>query len=109
MRSSNRSAVAAAVLGALAILTLPVAVAAAQRSAQLELLRTLYVAVPVDLVLALAAVSLARRARLDRARQVQPRGVKLGRLARVLAYIGLYAAVTGALALGVYGILRWAQ
>jgi hypothetical protein len=109
MRSSNRTAGVAALLGALAILVLPVSVVAAQVSAQLDLLHTLYVAVPVDLVLALAAVALARRARLDRARQVQPRGTRLGRLARVLAYVGLYAAVTGALALGVYGILRWAQ
>lgn len=109
MRSSSRAAGVAAVLGAVAILVLPVSVVAAQRSSQLDLLHTLYVAVPVDLALALVAVLLARRARLDRARQVTPRGVKLGRLARVLAYIGLYAAVTGALALGVYGILRWAQ
>jgi hypothetical protein len=97
------------VLGALAILVLPVSVVAAQVSSQLDLLHTLYVAVPVDLVVALGALSLSRRARLDRARQVQPRGVRLGRLAGVLAWIGLYVAVTGALALGVYGILRWAQ
>jgi hypothetical protein len=109
MRSSSRTAGVAAVLGVLAILVLPVSVVAAQVSSQLDLLHTLYVAVPVDLALALAAVGLARRARMERARQVSPRGVKLGRLARVLAYIGLYAAVTGALALGVYGILRWAQ
>jgi hypothetical protein len=109
MRSSSRTAGVAALLGALAILVLPVSVVAAQVSSQLDLLHTLYVAVPVDLALALAAVGLARRARLERARQVAPRGVKLGRLARVLAYIGVYAAVTGALALGVYGILRWAQ
>jgi hypothetical protein len=109
MRSSSRTAGLAVVLGAVAILVLPVAVVAAQASAQLDLLHTLYVAVPVDVAIALVAVILSRRARLDRARQVTPRGVKLGRLARVLAYIGLYAAVTGALALGVYGILRWAQ
>jgi len=109
MRSSSRSAGLAAVLGVLAILVLPVSVVAAQISSQLDLLHTLYVTVPVDLALALAAVGLARRARMERARQVSPRGVKLGRLARVLAYVGLYAAVTGALALGVYGILRWAQ
>jgi hypothetical protein len=109
MRSSSRTAGLAAALGALAILVLPVAVVASQVSSQLDLLHTLYVAVPVDLALALAAVALARKARLDRARQVTPRGARLGRLARVLAYIGLYAAVTGALALGVYGILRWAQ
>jgi hypothetical protein len=109
MRSSSRSAGIAAALGALAILVLPASVIAAQRSAQLDLLHTLYVAVPVDLVIALIAVTLVRRTRLDQARQVQPRGVKLARLARVLAYVGLYVAVTGALALGVYGLLRWAQ
>jgi hypothetical protein len=109
MRRSSRSAGVAALLGALAILILPVAVVAAQRSAQLDLLHTLYVAVPVDVAVALIAVTLVRRTRLDQARQVQPRGRKLARLARVLAYVGLYAAVTGALALGVYGILRWAQ
>jgi hypothetical protein len=109
MRSSSRSAGVAALLGAVAILVLPVAVVAAQVSAQLDLLHTLYVAVPVDVVLALTAVTMVRRTRLDQARQVQPRGIKLARLARVLAYLGLYVAVTGALALGVYGILRWAQ
>jgi len=109
MRRSNRSAGIAALLGALAILILPVSVVAAQRSSQLDLLHTLYVAVPVDLAVALIAVTLVRRTRLGQARQVQPHGRKLARLARVLAYIGLYAAVTGALALGVYGILRWAQ
>lgn len=109
MRSSSRSAAFAALLGALAILVLPVSILAAQATSQLDLLHTLYVAVPVDLALALAAVSLARRSRLDRARQVQPRGARLGRLARVLAYVGLYLAVTGALALSVYGVLRWAQ
>jgi ABC-type transport system involved in cytochrome c biogenesis permease subunit len=109
MRSSSRTAGIAALLGALAILVLPISVVAAQVSSQLDLLHTLYVTVPVDLALALAAVGLARRARLERARQVSPRGVTLGRFARVLAYVGLYAAVTGALALGVYGILRWAQ
>ena len=109
MRRASRAAGAAAVLGAVAILVLPVSVVAAARSAQLDLLHTLYVAVPVDVALALIAVLLTRRARLDQARQVQPHGVKLVRLARVLAYVGLYAAVTGALALGVYGVLRWAQ
>jgi hypothetical protein len=109
MRSSSRSAGVAALLGALAILILPLSVVAAQISAQLDLLHRLYVAVPVDVAVALTAVLLVRRTRLDQARQVQPRGVKLVRLARVLAYAGLYVAVTGALALGVYGILRWAQ
>ena len=31
------------------------------------------------------------------------------RTARILAWAGLYAGVTGALALGVYGVLRLAQ
>ncbi len=109
MRSSSPSAGAAAVLGVVALVTLPVAVVAAQVSSRLGLLQALYVAVPVDVVLALAALGAERRARFGRARRVQPGGAVVGRTARVLAYVGAYAAVTGALALGVYGILRWAQ
>jgi len=98
----------AALLGALALLTLPAAVLAAQFTS-LGLLQTLYVAVPVDVALALGALGAQRRARADRARRVRQGSAALLRTARVLAYLGAYVAFTGALALGVYGILRWAQ
>jgi len=83
-------------------------VTAAQVTA-LGLVETLYVVVPVDAVLALAALGAERRARFARARRVRPGGAALVRIARVLAYLGAYAALTGALALGVYGLLRWAS
>jgi ABC-type transport system involved in cytochrome c biogenesis permease subunit len=107
MRSS-RAARAAVLLGVLAVLAIPVGVAAAQAS-RLRLLETLYVVVPVALVLGLSALASSRRARFAAARSVVPRG-RLGlRGARVVAWGGLYAGVTGGLALAVYGVLRWAQ
>ena len=107
MRSSSRAARAAVLLGALAVIAIPAAVAAAQLTKGLRLLENLYVAVPVACILGLAAVSAARRARFQAARSVRSGG-RL-RAARFLAWAGLYAGVTGALALGVYGVLRWAQ
>jgi len=49
----------------------------------------------------------ARRARLNAARTLSAAG-GVG-FARVVAWSGAYAGLTGALALAVYGILRWAQ
>ena len=107
MRSNRGAARAAVVLGALAVLTIPAGVVAAQLSAQLRLLETLYVVVAVAVVLGLAALYAARRARLNAARTLSAAG-GVG-LARVVAWSGAYAGITGALALAVYGILRWAQ
>jgi hypothetical protein len=96
------------VLGVLAVLAIPAGVVAAQATS-LRLLETLYVVVPVAFVLGLAAVGASRRARFQAARSIVPRG-RLGlRTARLLAWAGLYAGVTGGLALAVYGVLRWAQ
>ncbi len=107
MRSNRGAARAAVVLGALAFLTIPAGVVAAQLSAQLRLLETLYVVVTAAVVLGLLALYAARRARLNAARTLSAAG-GVG-LARVVAWSGAYAGVTGALALAVYGILRWAQ
>jgi hypothetical protein len=109
MRSSRTGAGAAALLGALALITLPAAVAATRFSDRLELLRTLYVAVPVAVVLALAGLGAERRARYRRARRVSPGGTALPRAARLLVFLAVYVSITAALALGVYGLLRWAQ
>ena len=94
-------------LGALAVLAIPAGVLAAQFSAQLRLLETLYAVVPAALVLGLLALYAARRARLNAARTLSAAG-GVG-VARLVAWTGAYAGVTGALALAVYGILRWAQ
>jgi hypothetical protein len=107
MRSSKAAARAAVLLGALAVLAIPVGVGASQRSHSLRLLETLYVTVPVSVGLGLLALLASRRARYNATRSLTPRH-GLG-LARVAAWAGLYAGVTGALALAVYGVLRWAQ
>jgi len=107
MRSNNGAARAAVLLGALAVIAIPVGVLAAQVSAQLRLLETLYVVVGAASVLGLLALCAARRARLNAARTLSAAG-GVG-FARVVAWAGAYAGITGALALAVYGILRWAQ
>jgi protein-S-isoprenylcysteine O-methyltransferase Ste14 len=104
--SSSRSARAAFFFGVLATLAIPAGVVAAQYLNGVALLRALYFAVPAACVLALVAVVCARRARFSAARSVRGGSA---RTARVVAWTGMYAGVTGALALAVYGALRWAQ
>jgi protein-S-isoprenylcysteine O-methyltransferase Ste14 len=105
MRSNKGAARAAVFLGALAVLTIPAGVVAAQVSARLRLLETLYVVVATAFVLGLAGLFAARRARLTASRSLSGGG-GVG-LARVVAWAGAYAGVTGGLGLAVYGILRW--
>jgi hypothetical protein len=109
MSSSSATARVGAFVGLLAVLAIPAAVIAAQVLEGVALLRALYVAVPVALVLALISLVLARRARLAQARRVDGGGAGAVKTARILAWAGLYAGVTGALALGVYAVLRLAQ
>ena len=109
MSSSSGTARAGAFTGLLAVLAIPAAVVAAQVLSGVVLLRALYVGVAVAVVLALIALLLGRRARIAQARRVDGRGAGAVRTARILAWAGLYAGVTGALALGVYGVLRLAQ
>jgi hypothetical protein len=108
MRSSKAAARAAVLLGVLAVVAIPVSVVAAQVSGRLRLLETLYVTVPATVVVGLLALLASRRARYNAARSLSAGGSGL-RSARIAAWAGLYAGVTGALALGVYGVLRWAQ
>ena len=104
--SRARGGRAAAIFGALAVLAIPVDVAVAKYLNGVELLRSLYVAVPVSAVLALMALTAARRARLARARSVYAGN---GRWGARLAWAGLYCAVTGGIALAIYAGLRAAQ
>ena len=109
MSSSSRKAGGervAVIFGALAVLTIPADVAVSRYLNGVELIRSLYVAVPVAAVLALTALTAARRARLARARSVYAGNGGWG--AR-LAWAGLYCAVTGAIALAIYGGLRAAS
>src|SRR5947209_2276780 len=106
MSSSRGAARAAAVLGGIGVLAIPAAVLASHGLSGVSLLRTLYVAVPVAFVLGLVAVAISRRARFASARSVFADRLGPVRAARVLAWLGVYAGVTGALALAVYWILR---
>jgi hypothetical protein len=93
-------------LGLLAVLAIPVDVLVARYVKGVRLLESLYVAVPVAAVFALTALAASRRARFVRARSVYGEG---GRWATRMAWAGVYAAVTGGIALAVYGGLRAAQ
>ena len=109
MPGSSRAARAAVFLGALAVLVIPAAVFGERLVHGATLLHALYVAAPVAVSLGLVAVLLARRARFASARSVRPDAGGPLRLARAFAWAGLYAGITTALALGVFGVLRWAQ
>jgi hypothetical protein len=107
MSSSRRGSGRAAILfGLLAVLAIPVGIAIAQYVKGVRLLQSLYVAVPVAAGLALIALAAARHARFVRARSVYGEG---GRWPARFAWAGVYAAVTGGVALAVYGGLRAAQ
>lgn len=107
--SSSRPARIALVLGVLAVLVVPAAVAGAQALAGVSLLQSLYVAAPVSSVLGLLALFASRRARLASTRSIRPGDAGPVRSGRIAAWAGLYVGVTTALALGVYGVLVWAQ
>src|SRR3954447_21652833 len=106
MSSSSGTARVGALAGLLAVLAIPAAVVAAQVLNGVVLLRALYVGVATAVALALISLLLARRARIAQARRIDGGGGGAVRTARILAWAGLYAGLTGALALAVYGILR---
>ncbi len=103
--SSSRAARAATVLGVLALAALPVGSVISSRVSGIGLLEAMEVAVPAAVVLGLAAVAAARRARFALERSVRRQGEKAVRTARFVAWFGLYVACTGAIALGFYGLL----
>jgi hypothetical protein len=105
MSSSKVPARIAILLGVVALLAIPAAGLAAWRT-KVTLLHSLYEAVPVAIAAGLLAVLVARRARLRLDRSVRRAGERVVRVSRWLAWSGLYVAVTGALALVFYGVLR---
>jgi hypothetical protein len=107
--SSKTAARAALSLGVLGVIAVPAAVAVAQSLASVSLLESLYVSAPVSAVLGLLALLASRRARLAASRSLKPGDAGPVRLGRIAAWAGLYVGVTAALALGVYGVLVWAQ
>jgi hypothetical protein len=104
--SGSRHARLAAALGAVAMLAIPAGVAAAAFTTRVQLLPALYIAVPAAFVIGLGAIGAYRRARAELERSVRRVGERPVRIARFLALAGLYLSVTGALALGCYGLLQ---
>ena len=105
-KKASRPATVALVLGILALAAIPVAAAIAAARPSLEILQAEIVDVPIAFVLGLIGVSLSRRARLRVERSVRRAGEGLVRAARLVAWSGVYIAVTGGLALAFYGVLR---
>ena len=108
-RTRNRAAGAAVVVGLLALLAVPAGVAASRLLEEVRLVEGLEIAVAVGFVLALLAIVLARRARLNLERRVFPTGGRTVRTGRFLAWTAMYVVVTAALALAFYGALRWGE
>ena len=104
--SSSRQAQLSVVFGAVATLAIPVACGVAAVSASIELLGAVEAAVAVAVVAGLFALGAYRRARAEIEQSVWRSGEATVRAARILALTGLYVGITGALALGFYGLLN---
>ena len=86
---------------------MPVAAAVAEWHERLELVEAGW-AVPGAFLLSLLAVWLARRARRGLERTLgRIGGARTARAGRILGWLGVYIAVTAAVALGVYAYLEY--
>jgi hypothetical protein len=103
--SGSRATPVAIVLGALGLAAIPAGVAVAWLLGSVGLLGAEEVAVPVGFGFGVAAVAFARRGRFRLERSVLRAGEAPVRFARLLAWGSLYLAMSGAIALGFYGLL----
>lgn len=104
--SGSKQAQAAIVCGTLALAAIPLGGLLSGFLGAVSVLEAALVAVPAGLVLGLIGVGSSRRARFRLDRSVRRAGERTVRAGRLLVWAGLYVAVTGALALGFYGLLR---
>ena len=103
--SSNHRATFAALFGILSVLTMPVAVAVAQRVRTVALVDAAW-GIPVGLAFGLLALATANLARTRIQRTVgRAGGEGRARTARVLGTIGICLAVTAAISVGFYELL----
>lgn len=94
-------------IGALGVLTLPVAIVATRWSEAYTLTQSGF-AIPAAAVLGIVALWLAARARRrDPLLLTEPEGSGVARLGRGLGIAALAVAASGTLALVVYGTLTW--
>jgi hypothetical protein len=105
--TGNGRAVAAVLVGALAVATMPVAIAATRYSESYDLLHAGF-AIPVATVLGALAIRLGRGAlRHDEVRLGRAGGRRTARVGRALGVLGLALAATALVALAVYGLLTY--
>jgi hypothetical protein len=104
-RKRNGRALGAVLFGLLSVAAVPAAIAYTHY-ADLQLLKAEF-AIPAGLVLGLAALSLAKRARERSERTIgRVGGARATRWGRILGGLGIYISLTGALAVGVYELLN---
>jgi hypothetical protein len=86
---------------------LPAAIAVAETRDELELVEAGAV-VPAGFLFSVLAVWLARRARRGLERTLgRVGGARMARAGRILGWLGIYLALTAAIALGVYAYLEY--
>jgi hypothetical protein len=103
--SSRSLAWTSVVLGALAVLSIPVGVLLPGRALSVDLVPSTIAGVVAAFVFGLAGVSAARRARLKIELSVRRTGDRQARYGRVLVLVGLYLGTVGAIALVFYGVV----
>jgi hypothetical protein len=97
------------VLGLLALLVVPAAVALAQRSSTISLLDTAF-AIPAAVILGLAAFGFARGARARLEWTIGRVGGRARlRIGRILAGLGISLALAASVSVGVYELLTYLE
>ena len=91
-------------MGLLSVAAIPIAIVVTEQQGDLRLLHA-GVAVPVAFVLGVWGIRLARRARRRLERTLGRAGGEVpARMGRVFSWLGVYFALIGAIALGVYAV-----
>jgi len=108
-RRGNGRAVAAVIVGLLAVATMPVAIVTTRYSESYELLQAGFV-IPLGLLLGTGALALARAAvRHDDLRLGRAGGQRTARAGRALGVLGVALASTALVAVAVYGVLTYLE
>jgi peptidoglycan/LPS O-acetylase OafA/YrhL len=103
----NGRAVAAVIVGVLAVATMPLAILGTRYSESYDLLHAAF-AIPVGVALGGLAIAFGRRAlRLDDLRLGRAGGRRLARIGRALGVLGIALAATCLVAVSVYGLLTY--
>jgi hypothetical protein len=92
-------------VGVLSVATMPAAIAVTRRSEEYDLIHAGF-AIPLGMALGVAAVALARRARLRIERTLgRAGGRRVASFGRFLGVVGFCLATTAAISVGTYALL----